>query len=213
MDYHSLLQGIFPTQEPNPGLISPALASSFFTTRDTWEVLVGRLSGINDCICLNVFAFLNFFTATIKKGLCLTENLYTCIYCSNCSLFNPYHMEGVHQTLLQVLTATLETATIFSSITMQMRKQGEIGEWQHRQKPAEGDSKQRMLRSLPLFQGNFFILRTVAWSHWRRKWQPIQVFLPAKFHGQRSLVCYGPWGCKESATTEWLITCLTLTNQ
>ena len=27
---------------------------------------------------------------------------------------------------------------------------------------------------------------------WRRKWQPIAVFLPGKSHGQRSLVGYGP---------------------
>ena len=28
------------------------------------------------------------------------------------------------------------------------------------------------------------------------------VFLPGKFHGQRSLVGYGPWGLKELDTTE-----------
>ena len=28
---------------------------------------------------------------------------------------------------------------------------------------------------------------------WRRKWQPIPVFLPGEFHGQRSLVGYSPW--------------------
>ena len=28
--------------------------------------------------------------------------------------------------------------------------------------------------------------------------------LPAEFHGQRSLVGYNPWGCKESDTTELL---------
>ena len=28
---------------------------------------------------------------------------------------------------------------------------------------------------------------------WRRKWQPIPVFLPGKFHGQRSLVGCSPW--------------------
>ena len=31
---------------------------------------------------------------------------------------------------------------------------------------------------------------------WRRKWQPTPVFLPGKFHGQRSLVGYSPWGRK-----------------
>ena len=35
-----------------------------------------------------------------------------------------------------------------------------------------------------------------------RKWQPISVFLPGKFHGQRSLLGYGPWGCKELDMTE-----------
>ena len=33
---------------------------------------------------------------------------------------------------------------------------------------------------------------------WRRKQQPTPVFLPGKSHGQRSLVGYHPWGCKES---------------
>ena len=29
---------------------------------------------------------------------------------------------------------------------------------------------------------------------WRRKWELTPVFLPGKFHGQRSLVGYSPWG-------------------
>ena len=37
---------------------------------------------------------------------------------------------------------------------------------------------------------------------WRGKWQLALVFLPGKFHGQRSLVGYSPWGCKELDTTE-----------
>ena len=39
---------------------------------------------------------------------------------------------------------------------------------------------------------------------WRREWQPTPVFLPGEFHGQRRLVGYSPWGCKESDTTERL---------
>ena len=39
---------------------------------------------------------------------------------------------------------------------------------------------------------------------WRRKWQPTPVFLPGKFHGQRSLEGYSPWGRKESDMTERL---------
>jgi len=40
--------------------------------------------------------------------------------------------------------------------------------------------------------------------YWRRKWQPTPVFLHGKFHGQRSLVGYSPWGRKESDMTERL---------
>ena len=40
---------------------------------------------------------------------------------------------------------------------------------------------------------------------YRRAWQPTLVFLPAKSHGQRSLVGYSPWGHKESDMTEQLI--------
>ena len=39
---------------------------------------------------------------------------------------------------------------------------------------------------------------------WRKEWQPSPVFLPGESHGQRSLVDYSPWDCKESDTTEWL---------
>ena len=37
---------------------------------------------------------------------------------------------------------------------------------------------------------------------WRRKWQPTPVFLPGESHGQRNLVGYSPWGCKELDMTE-----------
>ena len=33
---------------------------------------------------------------------------------------------------------------------------------------------------------------------WRKKWQPTPVFLPEKFHGQRSLAGYSPWGQKRA---------------
>ena len=37
-----------------------------------------------------------------------------------------------------------------------------------------------------------------------KKWKPTPVFLPEKFHGQRSLVGYSPGGHKESDTTQQL---------
>ena len=39
---------------------------------------------------------------------------------------------------------------------------------------------------------------------WRREWLPTPGFLPGEFHGESSLVGYGPWGCKESDTTQQL---------
>ena len=41
---------------------------------------------------------------------------------------------------------------------------------------------------------------------WRRKWQPTPVLLLGEPHGQRSLVGYSPWGCKESDMTKRLST-------
>ena len=37
---------------------------------------------------------------------------------------------------------------------------------------------------------------------WRRARQPTPVILPGESHGQRGLVGYSPWSCKESDTTE-----------
>ena len=34
----------------------------------------------------------------------------------------------------------------------------------------------------------------------KRQWQPTPVFLPGKFHGQRNLTGYSPWGCKRRTT-------------
>ena len=39
---------------------------------------------------------------------------------------------------------------------------------------------------------------------WRRKWQPTPVFLPGKFHGQRSLAGYSLCDHKKPDTTEGL---------
>ena len=39
-------------------------------------------------------------------------------------------------------------------------------------------------------------LSLFAFMHWRRKWQPTPVFLPAKFRGQRNLAVYSAWVSK-----------------
>ena len=45
---------------------------------------------------------------------------------------------------------------------------------------------------------------------WRREWLPTPVFLPEKFHGQRSLAGHRPWGHKEMDTTKQLTLSLSL---
>ena len=40
---------------------------------------------------------------------------------------------------------------------------------------------------------------------WRRKWQPMLVLLPGKFHGWRKLVGYSPWGRKESTRVTFFL--------
>ena len=53
---------------------------------------------------------------------------------------------------------------------------------------------------------------TLVWSPGQeeipqsRKWQPTSVFLPGKFHEQKSWQSTVPWGLKELDTTEWLRT-------
>ena len=47
--------------------------------------------------------------------------------------------------------------------------------------------------------------------YWSRKWPPASVFLPGKFHGQRSLADSNPWSHKESNTTEHTVIMIVLT--
>ena len=42
----------------------------------------------------------------------------------------------------------------------------------------------------------------VGKSPWKRAWKPTPVFLLGESHGQRSLVGYSPWGCRELDMTE-----------
>ena len=52
------------------------------------------------------------------------------------------------------------------------------------------------------------LLKQIKLFIWRRKWQPIPVFLPGESRGQRSLVSYSPWGRNELDTTKRLILAL-----
>ena len=64
----------------------------------------------------------------------------------------------------------------------------------------------RVVPSLPLHNCITLVIVIVITEPywWRRKWKPTPIFLPRESHGQRNLVGYSPWGCKESDTTKWL---------
>ena len=63
----------------------------------------------------------------------------------------------------------------------------------------------QMVKNLPAMQETWTL--SLGWEDpLEERWQPTPVFLPGISHGQRSLVGYSPWSCKESDTTEQLIT-------
>ena len=47
-------------------------------------------------------------------------------------------------------------------------------------------------------------VQSLGWEDHLEKGIPTPVFLLGEFHGQRSLVSYSPWGCKEPDTSERL---------
>ena len=57
------------------------------------------------------------------------------------------------------------------------------------------------IKKLPVMQE--IQVQSLDWeTSWRRKWQPIPVFLSGKSQRQRSLAGYSPWCHKESFTIE-----------
>ena len=66
-----------------------------------------------------------------------------------------------------------------------------------------------MVKSLPANAGRCKRHRFHSWVRkipWRRTQQPTLVLWPGEFRGQRSLVGYSSWDCKESDMTERLST-------
>ena len=55
--------------------------------------------------------------------------------------------------------------------------------------PGDSDSKEPACNV-----GNLGLIPGLGIFPWRREWLPTPVFLPGKFHGQRSLPSYSPWG-------------------
>ena len=62
------------------------------------------------------------------------------------------------------------------------------------------------MKFMPFESHMSFLFVIKYYGKCRRKWQLTPVFLPGKAHGQKSLVGYSSWGCKESDMTESLST-------
>ena len=63
-----------------------------------------------------------------------------------------------------------------------------------------------VMKSPPASAGDSGCSCWVGKIPWRRKWQPIPVFLPGESQGQRGLSGSSPWGHKESDMTEHTLT-------
>ena len=97
-----------------------------------------------------------------------------------------------------------------------------LGKMLHQQKDslADGSDDSQHLKAI-----KYFLVKVCTWLRWwricphckrprvnpwvrkipwRRKWQLTAVFVPGKFHGQRSLMDCSPWDHKESDMTERL---------
>ena len=66
----------------------------------------------------------------------------------------------------------------------------------------EGFPGGSVVKNLSTKAGNLGLIPGLGKIPRRRAWQPTQEFLPRKFHGQRSLGGYSPWGYKEWDKTE-----------
>ena len=70
----------------------------------------------------------------------------------------------------------------------------------------------KLVNGLPRWHSDKCQCRRCGFDLWvrkkplRRKWQYTPIFLPGKFHGQRSLVDHNLWGHKKSDMTEWVST-------
>ena len=64
-----------------------------------------------------------------------------------------------------------------------------------------------MIKDLPASVGDVRDMDSIPGKFsQRREWHLTPVFLPGKFHGQRILAGYSPWGLNELDTTERLST-------
>ena len=59
-----------------------------------------------------------------------------------------------------------------------------------------GFPEDSLVKNLPANAGDSGLTLGSGKIPWRRKWQPISIFLSGEYHGQRSLASQSPWGHK-----------------
>ena len=92
------------------------------------------------------------------------------------------------------------TAQLYSSHTLAMAPHSSTLAWKIPWIEEPGGLQS--MRLLRVEHDSLTLLALFTFMHWRRKWQPIPVFLSGESQGQRSLVGCHLWGRTESDTTE-----------
>ena len=107
-----------------------------------------------------------------------------------------------------------QTKLVFLEAELRWRCQGEGKNWKRTSKEREKNSLflnvtvtsgGTVVKNLPADAGNTGNMGSIPGLGrfpWRKKWQPIQYSLHAKFHGQRSLAGYSPQDHKELDTAK-----------
>ena len=138
-----------------------------------------------------------WYNSSKLSGICKTFNKHliniSCCYSSLDIQFRSYHLEP--SISLYDLTACLHGAVIGELAKMSF----ELPRW-HSGKESTHQHRRPKRHRFDSW------VRKIPWS---RKWQPIPVCLPGKFHGQRSLAVHGT---AESDTTEHMHTHIRMCN-
>ena len=175
---HFLLQGIFPTQGLNPGLLHCRWSLYHLSHQ-------GSPIWIQKVLCKTVF---------FKSLLLLTHHSsHSFLYCCSCHnivyILSVFSTGLIRQSCGPVSTGNMPHPNWETQKEGQFTKLPSLGAQTAKHPPAMQETRVQSLgREDPL----------------EKEMEPTPVLLPGKFHGWRCLVGNSPWGHKELDTTERL---------